>query len=200
MCYFCTKHSYEDLLSLISNTYFFSQNLFTACQTSTLLLNGISYSPKSIWAFYRKNYLYKIPKRAWDKNLSVGYKNMTLCVSMKTVNILESEREEAIVSLYASFFTCRNVISHFLDLIQLWGETANKKYYEVPWILKSAWSSWLTIIHKVQILKWLSGIIPNQEIASLVLHSNEEKQCEVLLLYQFKWTWWWISLIMDCVL
>lgn len=57
---------------------------------------------------------------------------MTLCVSMKTVNILESEREGAIVSLYASFFTCRNVISHFLDLIQLRGETANKKYYEVP--------------------------------------------------------------------
>lgn len=44
---------------------------------------------------------------------------MTLCVSMKTVYILESEREEAIVSLYASFSTCRNVISHFLDLIQL---------------------------------------------------------------------------------
>lgn len=57
---------------------------------------------------------------------------MTLCVSMKAVNILESEREEAIVSLYASFFTCRNVISRFLDLIQLRGETANKKYYEVP--------------------------------------------------------------------
>ena len=47
------------------------------------------------------------------------YKNMTLCVSMKTAYILESEREEAIVSLYASFSTCRNVISHFLDLIQL---------------------------------------------------------------------------------
>lgn len=140
-------------------------------------------------------------QREPEVNTSMSeYKNMALCVSMKTVNILESESKEAIVSLYASFFTCRNIISHFLDLIQLWGETANKKYYEVPWILKSAWSSWLTIIHKVQILKWLSGIIPNQEISSLVLHSNEEKQCEVLLLYQFKWTWWWISLIMDCVL
>lgn len=72
MCYFCTKRSYEDLLSLISNTYFFSQNLFTACQTSALLLNGISTLQIPSEPSIGKITLIKFQRELEIKNLSVG--------------------------------------------------------------------------------------------------------------------------------